>query len=260
MGDNFYRGVVTTARGLFRTMGYRIDIRGAENIPLEGGAVLAINHISYIDFVFAGIPANERNRRLVRFMAKESVFRNKVSGPLMRSMSHIPVDRSAGMASFRAAVEVLKSGELVGVFPEATLSRSFEIREIKSGAVRMARAAKVPLIPVVVFGTQRISGYDHTSLSRKIPVLITVGEPLPVDGNPDEAALALRATLQAMLDETIARYPERPAPGEDPWWLPARLGGSAPTLEEANAMDAEEAAGMAAKRAAQAAEAAEPAE
>jgi len=250
VGDRFYRGVVTGARGLFRAMGYRIDVVGAENIPLEGGAVLAINHIGYVDFVFAGIPADDRGHRLVRFMAKEDAFTHRVSGPLMRSMSHIPVDRAAGSASFRAAVEALKAGELVGLFPEATMSRAIDVKDLKSGAVRMARAAKVPLIPMAVFGTQRIGTYGHSSRSRKIPVGITVGTPLDTAGDQEAATAALRARMQELLDQTIARYPDRPTSAEDGWWYPRRLGGTAPTLEEAAVIEEEFKAARAARKAA----------
>ena len=250
MGDTFYRGVVGSAKGLMRTFGLRITTTGAEKLPREGGAVLAINHIGYLDFVFAGIPANQNGKRLVRFMAKEDVFTHPVSGPLMRSMSHIPVDRSAGSAAFRAAVDALKSGELVGVFPEATMSRSMEIKEIKSGAVRMARAAKVPLIPMIVFGTQRVMTYNHRDLSRGTPISIAVGDPVPTAGDPEEVTVVLRTRMQELLDETIANYPDRPTSPEDGWWLPARLGGSAPTIEEATRMEAEFAAARAARKAA----------
>ena len=124
-------------------------------MPATGGAVMAVNHTGYLDFAFAGLAARPAGR-LVRFMAKEQVFRHPVSGPLMRGMHHIPVDRDAGAASYRAAVAALKAGEIVGVFPEATISRSFELKEFKSGAVRMAAAAGVPLLPTVIWGSQRI--------------------------------------------------------------------------------------------------------
>ena len=74
-------------------------------------------------------------------MAKKSVFDHRVSGPLMRGMRHIPVDRDAGLASYRQALAALKAGEVVGVFPEATISRSFTIKDLKTGAARMAAAA-----------------------------------------------------------------------------------------------------------------------
>ena len=155
MRDLVYPPVLLAARGVFRALGLRFTIEGAHHVPRIGGAVLASNHVSYLDFTFVGYGAREAGR-LVRFMAKESVFRHPVAGPLMRGMHHIPVDRAAGSAAFRGAMSALKAGELVGVFPEATISRSFELKEFKAGAARMAQAAGVPLVPTVVWGGQRI--------------------------------------------------------------------------------------------------------
>ena len=108
-----------------RAVGTKITYQGLENIPSRGGAVVAINHTSYFDFTFAGLPAYLQGRgRKVRFMAKQEVFDHKVTGPVMRSLRHIPVDRDSGGASFDAACLALKAGELVGVYPEATISRS----------------------------------------------------------------------------------------------------------------------------------------
>ena len=236
MREPVYRPIILTAKALFFGLGLRIDIVGEENIPLEGGALLAINHTSYLDFALGGLPADRRGHRLVRFMAKDGIFRHPVAGPLMRGMKHIPVDRDAGSAAFRDAVAALKAGELVGVFPEATMSRAMDIKEIKNGAVRMARAAGVPLIPMIVFGGQRLLSYDHRDLAPGKPIAITVGEPLPLPRgeNPDALTDQLKDRMRALLDETVARYPATP-PGA--WWVPARLGGGAPTLEEAEAID-----------------------
>src|SRR5262249_61060240 len=87
---------------------------------------------------------------------KQSTFTHRLGGPLMRGMHHIPVDRDAGLASYKAALEALKAGEVVGVFPEATISQSFTVKEIKSGAARMAAATGVPLVPVALWGGQPV--------------------------------------------------------------------------------------------------------
>lgn len=223
------------AKGVFRALKIRFDIVGEEHIPLVGGAVLAINHTSYLDFALSGMPAYLRQKRLVRFMAKEAVFRHWLGGPLMRGMRHIPVDRDAGSQAFREAVRVLKAGELVGVFPEATMSRAMDIKEIKSGSVRMAMAADVPLIPMCVFGGARILSYGHKDFSRGTTVGITVGEPMIVKRGQDAEALTteLSDRMRALLDETVARYPYEGSP----WYVPARLGGSAPTLAEAEVIE-----------------------
>lgn len=234
MAEPVYRPVIVFAKTFFKVIGAHLDVVGAQNLPRTGGGVLAINHTSYLDFAFAGIPADMNGRRLVRFMAKESVFRHPIAGPLMRGMRHIPVDREHGGAAFDAAVRDLKAGELVGVFPEATMSRSFEIKDCKTGAVRMAREAGVPVIPVIVFGGQRILYYKHRDFSYGHDVAITVGEQWWPSADRDDVALTaeLRAKLQALLDQTLDRYP-LPTDLSNAWWLPKRRGGTAPSLEEA---------------------------
>jgi 1-acyl-sn-glycerol-3-phosphate acyltransferase len=240
MPEIVYPPVLVAAKTMFRLLDLRIRVEGADNVPRTGGAVLASNHVSYVDFIFAGLGAHP-SKRLVRFMAKDAVFRNRISGPLMRGMKHIPVDRSAGLASYRQALEALRAGEVVGVFPEATISRSFTIKEMKSGAVRMAAAAKVPLVPTVVWGTQRLwtKGRPRTLTRRHTPISIFVGEPLlpgPRD-NSGEVMAELRARMSALLDRAQREYPEKPEGPEDGWWQPAHLGGTAPTPEEAAALD-----------------------
>jgi 1-acyl-sn-glycerol-3-phosphate acyltransferase len=249
--DPTYRPIVGVARGVFAGLGIRFDIVGEQNIPLTGGALLAMNHTSFLDFALGGKPADLRGKRLVRFMAKDSVFSHPVAGPLMRGMRHIPVDREHGSQSFRDAVRYLKAGELVGIFPEATMSRAMDVKDIKTGAVRIAIAADVPLIPMCILGGARILSYGHRDLSRGVTVAITVGEAMHPKRGEDTDALTeqLRSRMRELLDETVARYPYEGSP----WWIPARLGGSAPTLEEAEVLDEEARAAKAAKRAAKAA-------
>ena len=81
MADLVYRPLVFTAKGLFKSLGLKFDIVGQENIPTTGGAVLAINHISFLDYAFAGLPADRAGHRRVRFMAKDGIFKNPVAGP-----------------------------------------------------------------------------------------------------------------------------------------------------------------------------------
>lgn len=240
MADPVYRPVIRTALTLFRALGIRFDVRGVENLPATGGAVLASNHVSYLDFMFVGLPAHQRGHRLVRFMAKKSVFTHPVSGPLMRGMHHIPVDRSAGAAAYREAVRALQAGELVGVFPEQTISRAFVPRPIKAGAARMALEAGVPLLPVVVWGGQRIwTSGRRPVLARGVPVSVWVDKPLPLLPGEDAAAVTQRLSdrLVELVDEVVRAYPDLPADGSSPWWLPAAAGGGAPTPAEAAAAE-----------------------
>lgn len=248
MRDITYPPVIVTAKTLFRVLGQRFIMTGTENVPTSGGVMLAYNHIGYVDFVYGGL-ATQPSKRLVRFMAKREIFDHPVGGPLMRSFHHIEVDRGEGVASFHTAVDYLQQGEAVGIFPEATISRSMELKEFKTGAVRIAAAAGVPLVPVILWGTQRMMTKDHPrDFSRGKTIAISVGEALhPTGEDPVGETAALRDRMSVMLDETIARYPadEQP-PGS--WWLPARHGGGAPTPEEAVALDQAEKRARAEKR------------
>lgn len=226
MVDLVYPPVLLAGYGAFAALGLKVRVHGGEHLPRTGGAVLASNHVSYLDFIFAGFAARPSDR-LVRFMAKDSVFRHRVAGPIMRSMHHIPVDRGAGAASYAHAVTALRSAEVVGVFPEATMSRSFDPKSFKTGAVRMAQEADVPLVPMAVWGTQRLSCYDDRSSLKQygVPVEIHVGAPVDPSGDTNEATTKLRDSVVDLVGRARATYPDD---GAGQWWHPARLGGSAP--------------------------------
>ncbi len=250
MRDLTYPPIILAAKTAFRLLGQRIDMRGTEHVPRSGGVLLAVNHIGYVDFVYGGLAANPSGRK-VRFMAKRELFDHTYTGPLMRSLHHINVDRSDGVGSYQTAVNFLRDGEAVGIFPEATISRAMELKEFKTGAVRIAAEAGVPLVPVILWGTQRMMTKDHPrDFSRGKPIIIRVGEPLhPTGADPVAETAELRAAMTALLEVAIADYPAAQQPPGS-WWLPASHGGSAPTLEEAVRLDAEERAARAAKRAA----------
>jgi 1-acyl-sn-glycerol-3-phosphate acyltransferase len=223
-----YPPVVVFLKTFWRYLGLRFDFKGVENIPRDGGAILAMKHVAYLDFALIGTAALPVNR-YVRFMAKKEIFENKIAGPLMRGMHHISVDRSSGSASFVAALRALKSGEIVGIFPEGTISVSFELKEFKSGAVRLAMGAGVPVIPAVIWGSQRIwTKKVKRDLKRnKFPISVTFGEPLYFTKADDveEGEAQLRAAMQALLLDVQSHYPDS---HEGARWAPIRLGGSAP--------------------------------
>lgn len=250
MRDLTYPPVIATAKAGFRLLGQRFQMTGTEHVPRTGGVLLAYNHVSYVDFVYGGLAANPSGRK-VRFMAKKELFDHPAVGPFMRSLHHIEVDRGAGERSLATALDYLKAGEAVGIFPEATISRAMELKEFKSGAVRIAAAAGVPLVPVVLWGTQRMMTKDHPrDFSRGTTIAITVGEPLhptPADNAVAQTAL-LHARMNEMLESTIAAYPTREQPPGS-WWVPKRLGGTAPTLDEAAQLDVAEKRERARKRA-----------
>ena len=243
--DRPYRFVIRMALVVFRLFGFRFDVRGSEHVPTTGGAIICSNHVSFFDFTFLGLGALPQHR-LVRFMAKSAVFDHWFAGRFMRAMQHIPVDRKAGAAAFESAVRALKDGDVVGVFPEATISTSFTVKDLKAGVARMAVDAGVPIIPAAVWGGHRIATKGHkVDLRRDVPVTVILGAPLLPE--PDEKPQALlrrtRAAMEALLDEAQRTYPDQPAGPDDRWWLPAHLGGTAPTPEEAAAKDAIRASG-----------------
>ena len=228
MADLVYPPVVVAIKLFWKYLGLRFDFQGVHHIPRDGGAILSINHVGYLDFALTGTAALPTGR-YVRFMAKKEVFDNKLAGPLMRGMHHICVDRNSGSASFVAALRALRASEIVGIFPEGTISVSFEIKELKSGAVRLAMAAGVPVIPTIVWGSQRIwtKKVKRNLRREKIPIIVEFGEPLYFDKQSDVEASEslLRETMIAMLHQVQQKYPDS---HQGQRWAPLRLGGSAP--------------------------------
>ncbi len=228
MAELVYPPVIGLFRALWKGLDIQFKFEGQENLPKKGGAVLASNHVSYLDFAFIGTGALHL-KRYIRFMAKKGAFDNKIAGPLLRGMKHISVDRDNGGASFVAALKALRSGEIVGIFPEATISQSFEIKGMKSGAVRLAIGAQVPVIPVVIWGSQRIwtKGVPRDFGRNSIPVHIKYGQPIyfEKDADIESAEKALRERMISMLHELQDQYPDSHV-GER--WAPQRLGGTAP--------------------------------
>ncbi len=239
--DRTYRVVNRTFAILFAAMGYRFDVRGTEHIPASGAGVIAGNHIGFLDFTFIGYAARQRGR-LVRFMAKRSVFELALFGRLMRRMRHVPVDRRAGWRAYRQGLRLIDDGQLVGVFPEATISRSWLLKPFKRGAAALAINRRVPLIPAVVWGGHRICTVDgHRTLRRRVPVVVSLGEPLlpGEDETIDQLSARLHTAMTALLDDAIDTYPEQPRNDVDRWWLPHDRGGAAPDPETAAVLDRE---------------------
>ncbi len=241
MTEWVYAPVVAGFKLWFVGQGLRFLERGYEHVPHTGGAVLAANHLSYFDFVFVGKPADPIGR-YVRFMAKQPTFDHKVSGPLMRGMHHIPVDREAGAGAYQYAVQALSAGELVGVFPEGTMSRSFTVKTLKTGAARMALETDVPIVPVITWGGHRLwtKGRPRDLRPRGRTISISVGEPLAPEGDPTALTARLRGVMTKLLDETIRAHPDGPDTDEDTWWLPPEYGGTAMSPAQAASIEESE--------------------
>jgi 1-acyl-sn-glycerol-3-phosphate acyltransferase len=239
--EPIYTAAIVAGRALFGFWRINRTVTGADSIPATGGAVIAMTHFGYLDFALVEWATWLRNKRRIRFMAKKSVFDKPVVGSLMRGMRHIPVDMKAGADAYRAAVDALRAGELIGVFPEAGVSASFSVRQLKSGAIRLAAEAGVPVIPVAIWGGHRLMTKNRRIAFGErfgMPVSFAFGKPIQVEPGADvrEATSLLRDELQHLTDECQRAYP---ADGNGQWWQPRDLGGTAPTPAEAAAADAE---------------------
>jgi 1-acyl-sn-glycerol-3-phosphate acyltransferase len=203
-----FRTLEIAAKALVMATGTQITYQHLEHIPRTGGAVVAINHTSYVDWLPAALAVHCRGRR-IRYMIKAEMRQVKVVNFLIRHTKTVPVNRGAGADSYAEAVRLLRAGEVVGLMPEATISRSFELKDFKTGAARMALEAGVPTVPLIVWGAQRIWTKDHRrNVGRaKIPVIVAAGRPLPPAGDVEHLDAALREEMTSLLHRVQEEYP-----------------------------------------------------
>jgi 1-acyl-sn-glycerol-3-phosphate acyltransferase len=197
---------------MFRVMDWKVSIEGAEYVPLDGPAVIASNHLSHLDFLFIGLAARQR-RRLVRFMAIRSAFDHPVSGPLLRGMHHIPVDREHDpVRALDACIKALRRGEVVGLHPEGRIRRSPVRPQGKTGAVRMALESGAPLIPAAVWGTQPfLRPGARPRFPRHVAVTVRLGPAIEL--HPHMSLAEATALLLQRIDELEAQCANPMAPG-----------------------------------------------
>jgi 1-acyl-sn-glycerol-3-phosphate acyltransferase len=233
MAEPFYRFGEWIVPPVVAMQGTKFTFHGLENIPQQGGAILAQNHTSYLDWLPPLFAARERGRRMY-FMIKAEMADVKAVNYVIKHARLIPVDRRTGHDAFDVAVRRLREGELIGMHPEATISRSFELREFKTGAARMALKAQVPIIPLIVWGAHRIWPKDHPKKvwRNKVPITVAAGRPLAPQGTPEQLNVMLRSAMNELLHRVQEEYPH---PDGD-YWVPRRLGGNAPTREDSQAI------------------------
>ena len=208
--EHMYRLIKTTVATVLRLQGARFYVHGVENVPAEGPAIVAGNHIGYYDFISGALPGLLRGRRPTRYMAKKELFDHWFMGPVSRAVGHVEVDRSLGAASVDEAVRRLGEGELIGIFPEGTLSETLELTRFKTGAARIAQASGAPLIPAATWGTQKFwvkSGRKEMGRAH-LPVVTVVGEPVDVSGTAEEATERLKGAVDKLLIEARKLYAE----------------------------------------------------
>jgi 1-acyl-sn-glycerol-3-phosphate acyltransferase len=202
--------------------GLRWTIEGTEHIPRSGGVILASNHISYLDPLTLAYVADRRGRR-VRYLAKAELFAKPGFGTLLRAAHQIPVERGKGDAAgaLAAAVNALGRGECVAVFPEGTISMDLEPMRGKSGTARLAQQARAPIVPIGLWGTHRMMMKGRKPEMRwGVAQIAVVGAPLTVEAGEHvkRATDRLMEAIAVCVARARELYPQRPTPGEDPWW------------------------------------------
>lgn len=163
-------------KGVFRPW-----IVGRENVPAQGGAILASNHLSFADSIFLPLMLD----RPVSFLAKSDYFTGRgikgwATRVFMKATGQLPIDRSGGKASeasLNTGLQVLGRGDLLGIYPEGTRSPDGRLYRGRTGIARMALESKVPVVPVVMVDTDRAMPIGQ-KVPRIVRVGVIVGEPL----------------------------------------------------------------------------------
>lgn len=218
--------VYAAARGVLVPLvrhGLRSTVEGRHMIPRHGPAVVASSHSGYLDPLILGYLLDLQGRR-ARFLAKRELFEQRGLGWALRRAGQIPVDRgTAGAArALDEAVEALRRGEVVVIFPEGTISLDLDPMPGKKGAARLASRSGVPVTPVGLWGSHRILFKGRPPSWRLgVAETICVGPPVAVGPEEDLAAGTDRImeAVAARVRRARELYPQRPEPGEDDWWV-----------------------------------------
>ena len=149
-----YKFIANIVYGILGVNGSKAKVYGKENIPKEGGFVIACTHNGYIDILNLGISMLPRE---VHFMAKKQLFDVKGLGWLIKRLNAFPVDRdNPGPSVIKIPRQLIKEGKVVGIFPSGT--RSSENSELKAGAVTIAQLAKAEIVPAAYIGPKNAKG------------------------------------------------------------------------------------------------------
>lgn len=204
-----FRFLARLVIALVALLRWRIDARGMDHVPREGGAVVTWNHNSHVDFVVTAYAVYRHLGRPVRFLALGELWESRWLGWIPRLADAVPVHRgsaSGRAGALQAAVNVLRTGHLVMVAPEGGISPSAEVLPFRTGAARMAQLAGVPIVPTANWGSQRFSTTGRgPSLRRSfaIPVHVRFGEPIEVGPDDDVQAVTeeVRRRTIELLDD-----------------------------------------------------------
>lgn len=182
---------------------YRIRIDGLENVPKKGPAIIAANHLSFLDSFFIPLVVK---RRKVTYLAKADYFKSWKTSWFFKAAGQIPCERAGGKKSeqsLQIALEVLDGGDLLGIYPEGTRSPDGYLYRGRTGVARLALAARVPVVPCGLVGTEKVMPKDakFPRLRGRIEVRVRFGKPLDFsrfEGNERD-----RMVLRSVTDEIV---------------------------------------------------------
>ena len=184
---------------------FRWHIEGLENIPNDGPALLAVNHISFLD-PFAAAYAVDLAGRRPRFLGKAELFEDKRIAWILKGAKQIPVHRGTAEApmALDQAIEALRQGEVIVIFPEGTITNDPDLNPMaaKTGLARLALATGAPVIPAALWGTANVwpKGFVKRWWPPKQDICVRVGERLPVHGDPDSPEDWQRVSGEVMVE------------------------------------------------------------
>ena len=188
---------------ILRTL-FRPWVRGLENVPETGGAICVSNHLSFSDSIFLPLVVPRR----ITFLAKADYFtgrgvKGRLTAGFFKGVGQLPIDRTGGKQSdsaIRTGLRVLGRGDLLGLYPEGTRSPDGRLYRGKTGVARMALEAQVPVVPVVMVGTDRVQ-----PIGRTIPHIRRVGVVIgkPMDFSRYEGMENDRFVLRSITDEIM---------------------------------------------------------
>jgi len=185
------------------TLAFRLKTLGREHVPREGAAILAANHASFLDPIFIGICA----RRPVRFLVSNEFYRNPRLNAALRWLGAIPVGGDAGLIrSFRRVGQVIRSGSLLGIFPEGGITRDGAMKPFRAGASVLALRMGVPVVPIHVGGSFEALP-RHARWPRFVPVTVRIGEPIPVAARRNPSSEEVAALTESLRNAVAALAP-----------------------------------------------------
>ncbi len=167
--------IVLLALWIWLKLFFRLRVTGREHVPRIGGCVIAANHASYLDPPIIG---TAMRFRAVRFMARESLFRNRIFGGFLRKVLVIPLSRERGdVGALRQGIATLKAGGALGVFPEGTRTPDGELQPAKGGIGFLIAKAGAPVVPVYIDGSYRALP-RHRRWIRPARITVRIGRPI----------------------------------------------------------------------------------